>query len=661
VDKKKKDEVSFQEGAGGLLLMAAANVTGLLEHLEAAIGSPSDPTLGPVSDQESMQDSREDTARVLNQEGESNTAKRDLANRRKLVGTLLFLGVVGLRRTWDLRSYSGDALGLLVGRKRAYSYGHLERFLAGLAKTDAADRLTDVLGLWTSQLWLSPTHMPTEEWFYVDGHRKPVYSERLVPRGLIGRSGKILGCRALVLLHDEQGHPRLVTTHRGDLHLTVGLPLILARYARISGQHRSVVVDREGMGAAFLRDQAASGQTVVTILRANQYQGIESFEQVGPFVPLEVDKEGTIRREVAPARFALALPDQPGQALQVQVALIRDWRVLRTDALWEPTSTADPSACWQEDWQASASPVGEARGPRLIAIVTTGAPIDACELARTYIRRWPVQENIIRDFLLPLGLDTNHGYEKTPVVNSEAAKKRESLHKQLDTAKQRMASARTRYDQSIACKEKLLEKVKKDNHKYRVLETYQHTIDKYCIDYDRMNSRLENEKEDIHLQQAKKMKRVQQISDDIDQEKRKYESYAQKQCDILRSLEDVTTYEQSMYELDNRKDQIMTVFKVAMTNVAMWTRDQYFPDTYSAATWERLAPFFRLPGIIRSNRQTVSVSLRPFNDRQYNRDLNLLCQCINQKQPHLPDGRLLQFSVMGSTSLVLDGQIPLIA
>jgi hypothetical protein len=31
-------------------------------------------------------------------------------------------------------------------------------------------------------------------------------------------------------------------------------------------------------------------------------------------------------------------------------------------------------------------------------------------LAQTYIRRWPVQENIIRDFLLPLGLDTNHGY-----------------------------------------------------------------------------------------------------------------------------------------------------------------------------------------------------------------------------------------------------------
>jgi hypothetical protein len=30
-----------------------------------------------------------------------------------LVLTLLFLGVVGLRRTWDLRGYTGDALALL--------------------------------------------------------------------------------------------------------------------------------------------------------------------------------------------------------------------------------------------------------------------------------------------------------------------------------------------------------------------------------------------------------------------------------------------------------------------------------------------------------------------------------------------------------------------
>ena len=35
------------------------------------------------------------------------------------------------------------------------------------------------------------------------------------------------------------------------------------------------------------------------------------------------------------------------------------------------------------------------------------------------------------------------------------------------------------------------------------------------------------------------------------------------------ALEDLTTHERTMYELDNRKDQVMTVFKVALANLVM--------------------------------------------------------------------------------------------
>jgi hypothetical protein len=37
-------------------------------------------------------------------------------------------------------------------------------------------------------------------------------------------------------------------------------------------------------------------------------------------------------------------------------------------------------------------------------------------------------------------------------------------------------------------------------------------------------------------------------------------------------------------ELDHRKDQVMTVCKVTLTNLAMWVRDRYFPTTYAHAT-----------------------------------------------------------------------------
>ena len=100
----------------------------------------------------------------------------------------------------------------------------------------------------------------------------------------------------------------------------------------------------------------------------------------------------------------------------------------------------------------------------------------------------------------------------------------------------------------------------------------------------------------------------------------------------------------------------MTVFKVALTNLVMWTRDQYFPASYAHATWARLAPFFQLSGIVTSSQQTVLVRLRPFHDRQYNRDLSLLCHRVNEKQLYLPDGRLLLLSIQGMAHPILHQQ-----
>ncbi|MFL5698087.1 MAG: hypothetical protein ACJ797_13435 [Ktedonobacteraceae bacterium] len=242
--------------------------------------------------------------------------------------TLLFLQAVGLRRTWDLRAYTGQALALLTGRCPAYGYRHTERFLAELAQVGADEALTEALASWTATLWkprlpLADGLVPV---FYIDGHRKAVYADHLIPRGLVGRQSKILGCRALVVLHDQEGRPLLVMTYRGDQHLTMGLPAIITRYEQAAGLHsvERVVVAREGMAAEFLAALASEGRTVVTVLRTDQYTGLESFREVGEFVPLRVDRQGKVIREVALARFSIPLPEHRGQELDLRVALIRD-------------------------------------------------------------------------------------------------------------------------------------------------------------------------------------------------------------------------------------------------------------------------------------------------------------------------------------------------
>ena len=129
------------------------------------------------------------------------------------------------------------------------------------------------------------------------------------------------------------------------------------------------------------------------------------------------------------------------------------------------------------------------------------------------------------------------------------------------------------------------------------------------------------------------------------QEFRKQERYCQEQRDLLRALEDLTANERMMYELDNQKDQVMTVCKIALANLVMWTRNHYFPPTFAHATWGRLAPFFHLPGLLVHGQHTGCVERHPFNDRQYNRDLAAMCERVNKASLHLPDGRRLLFAV----------------
>src|SRR5438132_4040947 len=118
----------WQEGIGCLLLLAAAQQTGLLERLVSTVMGLADPTIPGLSS--------------------PNPAVVE-----RLILTLLFLPVAGLARTWDLRSYTGTMLALLTGRGCAYSYAYVEQFLSRLARAGADENLTDAVAQWTWALW----------------------------------------------------------------------------------------------------------------------------------------------------------------------------------------------------------------------------------------------------------------------------------------------------------------------------------------------------------------------------------------------------------------------------------------------------------------------------------------------------------------------------
>src|SRR5215210_9352204 len=99
-------------------------------------------------------------------------------------------------------------------------------------------------------------------------------------------------------------------------------------------------------------------------------------------------------------------------------------------------------------------------------------------------------------------------------------------------------------------------------------------------------------------------------SEACDTEDRKQERYCKEQREVLLALEELAAREPQMYELDDAKDQVMSVCKVALANLVMWTRDQYFPEAYAHATWKRLDPFFKLRGRVTWGPEWVQVEVR---------------------------------------------------
>jgi hypothetical protein len=161
------------------------------------------------------------------------------------------------------------------------------------------------------------------------------------------------------------------------------------------------------------------------------------------------------------------------------------------------------------------------------------------------------------------------------------------LKQWASSASLREAQASRRYDRLCEEYEKRAEELSRE------LDAYQNRLELQGMGYSALRQEVEKREvlinAEINLLRAKQEKAYKQCNDEF----RKQESYCKEQREVLRALEDLDAKERSMYELDNRKDQVMTVFKVALANLAMRVRDQYFPASYANATWLRLLPFFR--------------------------------------------------------------------
>jgi hypothetical protein len=346
-------------------------------------------------------------------------------------------------------------------------------------------------------------------------------------------------------------------------------------------------------------------------------------------------------------------PDPSDPPVAVEVGLIGDWRKLlvvegATEGAdiqdWQADLTSEPLRFWEEGWQASPAPPPPTT-PKLIPVVTTGQGMEAMELAQIYFQRWNCQENSIRDWLIPLNLDTNHGYAKEQVVNSELAKRQVVLEGRVQRL-QRLAQASRARLTDLRDQDRQLQEQAQAYEQYWMelslqvlpLEATGQTEER---DYFPVKARQLATDWEVRQRKVKLEKHAVQRLRLLN----KCEGYCRELRQILRRQEDLEAQAREMYELDHAKDQIMTLLKVGLANLGMWVRDHYFGENYRHCGWQRLLPFFKLGGWVTTTASEVQLEFCAFNNRALVRDLEEVCRKVNDGAVLLPDGRRLLVAV----------------
>src|SRR5260221_1669718 len=257
--------------------------------------------------------------------------------------------------------------------------------------------------------------------------------------------------------------------------------------------------------------------------------------------------------------------------------------------------------------------------------------------------------------LLPLNLDTNHGYAKEQVVNSELAKR------------QVVAQGRTQRLQRLAqaCRGRLDQLREQDEQLEAHVLVYEQRRNELLIQVSQFEEAGRTEERNYFPLKARQVAAEWEVRQDrTSLEKNALrrlrlmdtcEGYCRELRQVLRHQEDLQAQARDMYELDHTKDQLMTLFKVGLANLGMWVRDHYFGDSYHHCGGPRLLPFFKLGGWVTVTESEVQLDVCAFNNRALARDLEEVCHKVNEGAPTLPDGRRLVVAVGKRLHARLDG------
>lgn len=174
--------------------------------------------------------------------------------------TLLLMALWRIRRPENLKEYSPQSLGRVLGLDRAPEVKTLRRKLASLAATGRAAQFGDALAQQRVAL-----RGKALGFLYVDGHVRVYHGLHALPKTHVARMRISLPATSDYWVNDTSGDPLFVVTAAANAGLVKMLPGILDQVRKLVGKRRvTIVFDRGGFSPRLFEQIVAAGFDLLT-------------------------------------------------------------------------------------------------------------------------------------------------------------------------------------------------------------------------------------------------------------------------------------------------------------------------------------------------------------------------------------------------------------
>ncbi len=174
--------------------------------------------------------------------------------------TLLLMALWRIKRPENLKEYSPQSLGRVLGLDRAPEVKTLRRKLASLAATGRAAQFGDALARRRVEL-----RGQAMGFLYVDGHVRVYHGRHALPKAHVARMRIAMPATSDYWVNDRSGDPLFVVTAEANAGLVKMLPGLLDQIRGMVGKRRvTVVFDRGGFSPKLFRQIIADGFDLLT-------------------------------------------------------------------------------------------------------------------------------------------------------------------------------------------------------------------------------------------------------------------------------------------------------------------------------------------------------------------------------------------------------------